>query len=86
MKNLIGNYIDLLTVDKLKEFGKKNDINLNNEELEYILNLIKKNYQDILKDDKKYLDELEKNINKDDFIKIKNLFLYYKKRYKGYLF
>ena len=86
MKNLIGNYIDLLTVDKLKEFGKKNDINLNNEELEYILNLIKKNYQDILKDDKKYLDEIEKNINKDDFIKIKNLFLYYKKRYKGYLF
>ncbi len=86
MKSLIGNYIDLLDIDKLNDFGIKNDIHLNKDELEYLLNLVKNNYQDILKDETKYLNDLESHINKDDFIKIKDLVLYYKKRYKGYLF
>ena len=86
MKSLLKNYIDLLTIDKLKEFSLKNDINLTNEELEYLLNLVKNNYQDILKDDSKYLEELKNNINPSECIKIKELYLYYKNRYKGYLF
>ena len=84
MKSLIKNYIDLLNVDKLKEFSIKNDINLTNTELEYLLNLVKNNYEDILKDDTKYLEELKNNINEHQ--KVKDLYLYYKNRYKGYLF
>lgn len=84
MKGLIKNYIDLLNVDKLKEFSIKNDINLTNTELEYLLNLVKNNYEDILKDDTKYLEELKNNINEHQ--KVKDLYLYYKNRYKGYLF
>ena len=84
MKSLIKNYIDLLTVDKLKEFSIKNDINLTNTELEYLLNLAKNNYEDILKDDTKYLEELKNNINEHQ--KVKDLYLDYKCRYKGYLF
>ncbi len=86
MKSLIRNYIETLSIEKLNEFGIKNDIHLNNNELEYLLNLIKENFEDILKDDTKYLEELKNNINDEDFIKIKNLFTYYKNRYKGYLF
>ena len=86
MKSLIKNYIDLLSVEKLNEFGLKNNIHLNNNELEYLLNLIQNNWEDILKDETKYLEELQKNVNPDDFIKIKNLVIYYKNRYKGYLF
>ena len=84
MKSLIKNYIDLLNVDKLKEFSIKNNINLTNTELEYLLNLVKNNYEDILKDDTKYLEELKNNINEHQ--KVKDLYLYYKNRYKGYLF
>ena len=86
MKGLIKNYIELLSIDKLKEFGLKNNINLNNNELEYLLNLVKENYEDILKDDAKYLESLKNNINPVEYKKLKDLYLYYKNRYKGYLF
>ena len=86
MKSLLKNYINLLTIDKLRELGLKNDINLTTQELKYLLNLVKNNYEDILKDDTKYLKELKNNINPSEYIKIQKLYLYYKNRYKGYLF
>ncbi len=86
MKSLIKNYIDLLDIKTMNEFGIKNDIHLNERELSFLLDFVKKNYEDIIKDETPYLDELEKNINKNDFIKIKELFLSYKKKFKGYLF
>lgn len=86
MKSLIKNYIDLLTIDKLKSFSLKNNINLTDSELNYLLNLVKNNYEDILKDDTKYLEDVKNNINSSEFIKIKELYLYYKNRYNGYLF
>ena len=84
MKGLIKNYINLLTVDKLKEFSIKNNINLTNTELEYLLNLVKNNYEDILKDDTKYIEAVKNNINEHQ--KVIDLYLYYKNRYTGYLF
>lgn len=85
MKGLIKNYIDLLSIDKLKSFGLKNDINLNEEQLEYILNLTKNNWEDILVNDEKYFNLLKSKIDQTNLDKIKELFLYYKNRYKGYL-
>ena len=86
MKGLIKNYVDKLTTQNLKEFAVKNDIELNTSELEYLLNLIKNNFEDILVNETKYLDLVQKNINPTAFIKVKELYLYYKNRYKGYLF
>lgn len=86
MKNLIKNYIDLLSIEKVKDFSIKNNINLSDNELNYLLNLVKNNYEDIMKDDTKYLKEIENNINPIEFKKLKDLYLYYKNRYKGYLF
>jgi len=84
MKSLIKNYIDLLSVDKLKEFSIKNNINLTNTELEYLLNLVKTNYENILSDDTKYIEDVKKNV--DEHQKVIDLYLYYKNKYKGYLF
>ena len=86
MKSLIKNYIELLSIDKLKEFSLKNNISLTDNELNYLLNLVKNNYEDIIKDDTKYLEDVKNNINPTEFTKIKELYLYYKNRYKGYLF
>ncbi|MBR6690426.1 MAG: hypothetical protein IKL65_03755 [Bacilli bacterium] len=86
MKSLIKNYIDKLDIIKLNEFALKNDIDLTNDELEYLLNLVQNNFEDILVNEDKYLNLVEKNINNVAFIKVKELFLYYKNRYKGYLF
>ena len=86
MKKLIKNYIDLLTIEKIKDFSIKNNINLSDNELNYLLNLVKNNYEDIMKDDTNYLKEIENKINPVEFKKLKDLYLYYKTRYKGYLF
>ena len=42
MKSLIKNYIELLTIDKVKQFAENNNINLSDKELNYLFNLIKK--------------------------------------------
>lgn len=86
MKGLIKNYVDKLTIDNLKGFAVKNDINLNQNELEYLLNLVQNNFEDMLVNEDKYLKLVENNINTEAFIKVKELYLYYKNRYKGYLF
>lgn len=86
MKSLIKNYLDKLDIVKLKEFGIKNDILLNDEEINFILNLVKNNFEDILINNDKYFDILKSKVSQDNFLKVKDLFLYYEKRYKGYLF
>lgn len=86
MKKLVKNYIDKLSITKLSEFALKNNIELSNNELDYLLNLVKDNFDDILVNEDKYLNLVQKNINPNAFIKVKELFLYYKNKYKGYLF
>ena len=86
MKGLIKNYIDKLSIDNLKEFALKNNINLTDRELEYLLNLTKENFENILVNEDKYLDIVKNNINSNEFKKVKELYLYYKNKYKGYLF
>lgn len=86
MKGLIKNYVDKLTINDLSSFALKNDIHLNNTELEYLLELTKDNWEDMLVNEDKYLDIVKNNINSNEFEKIKELFLYYKNKYQGYLF
>ena len=86
MKSLISNYINLLTIDKLNDFGLKNDIKLKKEELEFILDMVKNNFEDILVNEDKYLNLLKNKVNEDNYTKIVDLFKYYKQRYKGFLF
>ena len=86
MTNLVKNYINLLDIDNLRYFALKNDIYLSDEKLNYLLNLVKNNFDDIIVNDEKYLNEIENNIDNDSFIKIKELYYKYKKKYKGYLF
>lgn len=86
MKSLIKNYIDLLSIEKIEQFALKNNINLTNYELEFLLNLVKTNYENIIKNDEKYLKEIENNISSPESKKIIELYVKYKKKYKGYLF
>ena len=86
MISLIKNYINKLSIDNLREFAFKNNINLTDIELKYLLTLVKENFDDILINENKYLNMLKNNININEYEKIKELFLYYKNRYKKYLF
>ena len=86
MKSLLKNYIEKLTLDELREFGEKHGINISNDEYKLILDLVQGNFEDMLTNEDKYLKIIESKINKDEFIKIKNLYYEYKEKYKGYLF
>lgn len=86
MNILIKKYINNLTIDKLNEFMINNNINLNNDELVFLLELIKTNIDDILVNSLKYLNILKEKIRINEFNKLETLFLYYKNRYQGYLF
>ena len=86
MKGLIKNYIDKLSIDNLKDFALKNDVHLSDNELKYLLELTKNHWEDMLVNENKYLNLVQNNVNPNEFEKIKELFLYYKNRYKGYLF
>ena len=86
MKSLIKNYVSKLSKEKLDNFAKKNDIILNENEINYLLNLIKNNIDDLLKNDKKYLSKIKNNISNTNYEKIYKLYTYYKNKYKDYLF
>lgn len=86
MKSLIKNYVSKLTKEKLDGFAKKKDIYLNDSELNFLLDLIKNNIDDILKNDEKYLIKIKNNISTTNYDKLYQVYIYYKNRYKGYLF
>ena len=86
MKSLIKNYVSKLTKEKLDGFAKKKDIYLNDSELNFLLDLIKNNIDDILKNDEKYLIKIKNNISTTNYDKLYQIYIYYKNRYKGYLF
>ena len=86
MKSLLKNYIESLTLNDLRVFEEKNDINLNDIEYKFILDLVQENFEDLLINEDKYFHLLEEKIIPQEFYKIKNLFLEYKNKYKGYLF
>ena len=86
MKSLLKNYIEKLTLDELRAFGEKHDINISDTEYKFILDLVQRNFEDMLVDENKYLNILEERINPKEFEKIKDLYFKYKNKYKNYLF
>lgn len=76
--NLIENYINNLNDKDINNFLNNNDINLNKEEYEFLKNIIKEKYKDIL-DENVYIFKLIKDtINDDAYNKLLTLFNKYK--------
>ena len=82
---LLKNYIEKLTLDEIKNFGIKKGINISDTEYQFILDLIQKNFEDLIINEDKYLAMIENIINQKEFEKIKKLYFEYKNKYKNYL-
>ena len=83
---IIENYINNLTKKDIIDFSNKENIILDNSELDYIYKIIKTEYKTILYDDSTDIfNNIKSRINPTSYNKIKKLFDSYKEKYKKYL-
>ena len=82
MLNLVEPYINNLNKNDINEFALKNNIKLNNNELDFIYNFIKKKYKEVLENPNSFnFTKYRNNFSNENFIKINDLI----KRYKMFL-
>jgi hypothetical protein len=80
MLNLIEPYIYNISKNDINNFAIKNNIKLNNNELEFIYNFIKTRYKDVLNNPSNFnLVKYKQNFSNENFIKINGLVNRYKK-------
>ena len=85
MFEFIKKYINSLTKEHIINFSIKNNINLNDKEIDTIYNVLKNELEELLNNTNIILNKYENNFSVENFIKIKELISIYKKRYKNYL-
>lgn len=85
-KKLIDNYVYNLKKSDVYNFGYKNGINLSDDELEYVYDIIKKDYHTIIygNPDNIFLD-LKSKFPLETVRKIENLYLEFKMKFENYL-
>lgn len=85
MNILIKNYINRITKEDIKKFSIKNNIVLNDIELNIIYKVIKEEYELLLENYECIFLKYKDLFNQDNYNKIYELFTIYRKRYKSYL-
>lgn len=86
MFNIIERYINLMTTDDVRKFATSKNINLNDDEINFTYDFIKKNYKNILANPKLFnLERYKNNYSKENFSKITKVFQEYFQKYSNYL-
>ena len=86
MFNIIERYMNKLSMEDVNNFAIKNNVLLNNEELNFTYQFIKKNWQQILANPSVLnLDRYKDHYSEENLTKIKKLFKEYSIKYKNYL-
>lgn len=79
MLNIIEPYINNITKNDINSFAIKNNINLSNNELEFIYNFIKTRYKEVLNNPNNFsLSKYKNNFSNENFVKINGLINHYK--------
>ena len=79
MLNIIEPYINNITKNDINSFALKNNLNLNNNELEFIYNFIKTRYKEVLNNPNNFsLTKYKNNFSNENFVKINGLINRYK--------
>lgn len=85
MNKLIEKYISKISIYDIKGFALKNNINLSDKELEYLYVTIKTKYKDLLYNESIVISDIQKNLKKENFDKVFELYTFYKSKYRDYL-
>lgn len=86
MYNIIERYMNKLTKEEVDTFARKNNIFLNEEELNFTYIFVKKNWASVIGNPASLnLDRYKDKFSEENLMKIKKLFKEYSIRYKNYL-
>lgn len=85
MFQLVKNYISKMSKEDLDNFAKKNDIYLNQEELDFLYRFVKKNYEAVWANPNIDLTRYKKYFSEENFTKIINLISEYQTKYASFL-
>ena len=80
-KKIIENYVPKLTINDLKEFNYKKNIEYKEDELIIIYQFIKYHYHDLLDKNIKEFEEIKEKINPNLYKKLLHLYIDYKQKY-----
>ena len=79
-EKIIKSYIKQITKDDIKTYAKKNNVTLNNNELDLIYYNIKNNYDEILTNPTKVLNDNKNKLSQNTYNKLYELYtIYYPK-------
>ncbi len=86
MYNIIERYMNKISKTDVDNFARKNNIFLNEEELEFTYIFVKKNWQTVIANPTALnLERYRDKFSEENLVKIKKLFKEYSTRYKNYL-
>ena len=86
MYNLIKAYIGKMTIQDVNNFAVSKNIFLSPEELQFVYDFIRKNWEQVIRNPKLLnLDRYKDKFSPDNFVKIKKLFMEYSSRYSSFL-
>ncbi len=86
MFGLIKRYMELLTIEQVKDFALKNNVFLNEKELDFTYKFVKKNWESILANPNMLnLERYKDNFSEENYHKIKKLMVIYYQKYGHYL-
>lgn len=86
MFNLIEKYMNKIAISDVNNFAISKSVSLNNEELEFTYNFIKKNYKEILGNPSLLNLDLYKNkFSPENFEKVKKILNEYYTKYQRFL-
>ena len=86
LEKMISGYIKKITKNDILDFAQKKNINLNNEELEFIFSKIKNNWKTIIfEGPSDIFEELKNKTSPQKYRQIEQLYYEFKKKYRAYL-
>lgn len=87
VQKLIENYVYNMKEIDVKNFASKNGIILNDEEIVYILNIIKKNYRTIIYGNPEPIfSDLKNKFSLETVSKAEKLYIEFKSKYETYFY
>lgn len=86
MYNLISRYMSKLTRDDVNNFAISKNVNLSENELNFVYDFVKKNWEQVIKNPKLlHLERYRNQFSPENFAKIQKLFIEYSSKYQAFL-